>query len=522
MNPGLLATAEPSASISVTIDGTAIHEGDLYTTDSDPTMNVSATAPDDRTLEQVTVQVDGYADTTISPDGTSFSDTVVPDLDHGNNTVKILVEDSAGDVTSHTFTVQKDTHPPTVYLTSPYYSDGYRHSSAEINTTNVTIAGVIDDLNEVTQATLTYDHEDTDYGGTMDVLNDSGKFSRGLVLGEGKNTLKLIVDDRFDNAAVYQYTITVNDTESPSLNVTSEVPSTTDSDTLVLEGTLADNVWVQNATVERSMNGSTKEWQLVENEGYSVSGDRLSLTFEQEVTLLNGSNTLNLTVKDSTGHSATENFTVDYTPPDDTEEDRAISVEINHEWTKFIDERTLQIVGTASGTDIGQLTIETFTADGTTVDYVIAHQGSQATDLSFETTVRTAPNQTRVLVRAFDPKRDGDTATVWVDPAQGDTVFNDRGAVFDTPTPSPTPTPTPRTIVKNNTKTPPTPTPQVETRVVTEVKEVNVTNSSAKKGGGGILGQAGRFAGGVIGTVKGWIDGAIGFVQSLIPLLALP
>ena len=257
-NPSLACggvdTIPPAMSITSPVDG-------MMT--SAASVQVSGTVSD---ASPVTVTINGSA-VTIDASGT-FTGTVT--LTEGLNTITIVARDAAGNQTTITRKVTKDSVPPTLIVTTPT-------DSTITNQTNITLSGTVTD---VSATTLTVN-------GSPVQVGTNGAFSTQVVLIEGVNTITVVATDAAGNKTTVTRRVR-RDTQSPIVNLTSPIDSLiTNQLNVTVSGTVKDST-----TVTLTINGI--------NVPVGVGG-----AFSSQLPLVEGLNTITLVATDAAGNKTT-------------------------------------------------------------------------------------------------------------------------------------------------------------------------------------------------------------------------
>jgi hypothetical protein len=183
-----------------------------------------------------------------------------------------------------------DTAAPTVTITTPTASATYTTS-----TPLLTLGGTAADNVGVTQVTWVNSR-----GGSGTATGTTSWTVSGIVLQLGTNVLTVTARDAAGNTRTDSLTVTLTDTTSPAVTITTPTVDPTFSVSnplLTLGGTAADNVGVTQVTWANSRGGSgtasgTTSW--------TASGVVLQL----------GTNVLTVTARDAAGNTATDSLTV--------------------------------------------------------------------------------------------------------------------------------------------------------------------------------------------------------------------
>lgn len=184
-----LDTHPPVIAVSQPVDG-------LLTKQT--TVALAGTVTDATT---VTLLVNGTPVTVSAEDG-SFSVPSTALANEGDNTFTFVATDAAGNSTTATRHVTRDTQPPTLTIAAP--------ADNEIsNNASVTVSGSATDASAVTVTV----------NGTPATRDASGTFSAPLTLSEGPGTITVVATDAAGNASTATRARTV-DLTPPTLTVT--------------------------------------------------------------------------------------------------------------------------------------------------------------------------------------------------------------------------------------------------------------------------------------------------------------
>lgn len=222
------------------------------------TVSVSGTFTDE---SATTVTVNGVA-ATVS--GNSFSATAA--LPEGSNVIQVVATDAAGNQTSVSANVVRDSTPPTLTIQQPAGALTKETQAAVTGTfsdataTNITVNGVV--------ATIT-----------------GGAYSATVPLSEGGNTLKVVAVDAAGNSAVAERSLAL-DTTPPELVIAQPTERTY---------TKGDQV-----TVSGSYSDATATSVIVNGVLATLNGGN----FTANVPLNDGPNTLRVVATDALGNSS--------------------------------------------------------------------------------------------------------------------------------------------------------------------------------------------------------------------------
>jgi RHS repeat-associated protein len=217
----------------------------------------------------VTVTVNG---TPVPLDPDTFKTTV--NLVEGLNTITIVATDAAGNTTTVTRTITRDTIPPTLTISSP--SD-----STVTNQNAVQISGTVSDSTSVTL---------TANGQNVTVSN--GTFSTSVSLTEGISTITIVATDAAGNTTtinriIGMYTIT------PVITIQSPQNNSTVSDSAV--------------TVSGMVQDSTKATVTINGNTVPVNSDG---SFSITVPLAAGANQIMISATDAAGNTSSNQVSI--------------------------------------------------------------------------------------------------------------------------------------------------------------------------------------------------------------------
>jgi PGF-pre-PGF domain-containing protein len=413
--PAGLSEADPS--VSVTVNSEPVADGDHVETGFELDITVSAavseSVPDGTELSEIVVRANGESRATVDVEGTSVTETFSPDLDNGNNTVRVIVTDEAGNVNSTRFTVDRDVSAPHVYLTSPYETRPYyRISDGRTNGSDVTFSGWLVDGSDIEKLRVIHDYGGGE-GETYVRRDGSANFSIPMELGyttpNATNSFILTAVDEYDNVRRYTFQIDVGDGAAPTVSPEPYPNETTDG-WVYFSGTVSDDVWVREASVSlrpvdgwpenesataRGINTET----IAEPRSYDYQGGRRSVSFNESF-FMNGYETYEfvVTVTDLTNKTTTRTYQITRR---ETVRDRSPEVVVDRDRTVVLEPETLFVSGASLEGTTQRLVVETRdAATGDTVDYQRLHDGGYTDRVDFSREVGIGSGLTEVIVRA--------------------------------------------------------------------------------------------------------------------------
>lgn len=434
--PGLVVAGE-TPEVDVAVDSTAVSDGDFYETGQDPRIDVDAAVGADAgngtELNEVVVRVGGDHYETFDVEGTEASETVFPDLRNGNNTVRVIVTDDAGNVNSTQFTVRKDGTAPFVRLTEPYRTqprgpigDGTVEGPA------VTLAGEITETSGVAELQVTHEYG-ANYSETH-VLDAEEEFTLPLELGwtgDGRtNTVRIFVSDEHDNFRTYSFELNATDGSEPEVDL-DPVPEETTRNKVTVAGEVTDDVWIDEATVSfRAVDIVADNETLADTEQvvsprrYSLGEDRRTVAFEESFyPAYRGTYEVTVNATDVAGETVQRSFTFERRPSDG---DTSPTVTVEEDRTVVLDEETLFLSGAAFDGVTRRLVVETRHPEtGETLDYQVVHGGEDRDRVAFDREVGIRAGHTEVIVRATDSQGEETAERLYVDGATQETFVGD-------------------------------------------------------------------------------------------------
>jgi hypothetical protein len=444
-------TAAASPSITLTVEGTTVADGESTLVETDPDVRVRADA--DAPIREVAVRLDGTTVHRATPNTTSFDTSLDLDVPSGDHTLTVVVK--ADGVTTHEVTVTKDAERPYVRYTAPFETDQYAPppETATVNRSQIVLRGNFTDVTGVTHLRIsrktTYDvggttRNDTEIY-TQGELN--GSFAQPIFLGLGRNTITARYYDGLGHQRVHNFSVVVEDTAPPTLSNLSAVRQS--PTTLRVAGVATDNGQLRNVSIHpknhsRTGNRSSAEIPL-SPWSEKPDRDRLRHRFARNLSLYTGVTAVVVSANDTAGNTVERVVTVRRTVAPD--------LRLDPTGTRFATEGTVVVRGRATDGEIVSASVETVDPDtGEVVDIATVHDGETVTDLPVEHRLdapdgRHATIRLRVVdsagtehVRAVDRQLTVETATATPEPT---TTATATPAPTATATPEPTATPAP-------------------------------------------------------------------------------
>jgi hypothetical protein len=387
----LAPTVAAAPNLSVTVDRAAVGDGETITVTDDPRIGMEISA--DATIESVEVRVDGQTRQTFSPGSASFSDSVILDLDDGDNEVTVVA--TASGRVEHTVTVRKDSDGPRVSYTSPFETDvGRPGSTVQIGTAKTTLAGDLRDLSGIQIVRIERTYRWTFAGQsersrrTYRLESPGENFSQPLLFGVGENDLKVELVDVHGQRTTHQITVTVVDDAKPSIDLDR---FEREGDTLRVAGVVSDNVKVRSFAVRTP---SGRKSVLTET-SKEPTEERLSAEFEFPARISENTEEITLIATDVAGN------TREWTVPVDYRGHLVPTVTIDPDATT-VGGDGVAVSGLVSDGRVTQVVVETVGPDGAVVASTTAYEGEATDRVPIQARLGRADGETTVVVRAVD------------------------------------------------------------------------------------------------------------------------
>lgn len=421
------ATNHTSPTLDVTVDGDPVTDGDEIVVRGDGRLSLRSSVPAENvSISTVLIRVDGETVHRASDVGTSLDLNRTLPLASGNNTVRILVEGSNEAVASMRFRAYLETVPPALGLTGPIETSlsPYQYPDVEVNATRVTLAGEFSDVTGVDRATMTHTRPaDTVTFDTLAVDGPDARFEWPLLLHYGVNRIEVATRDTLGNPYYGSFDVRVVDPEPPELTLDYRATDSV-SDRYTVTGTATDSVWVENVTVSvlHVNNGpfepDQSRYVAVSDRRYVRSTDRLNVSFEQSVRLLEGRNYVSVRAYDHKGQRVVAGYWVEYYP--ETQRPPTISLDWNR--TEIRDNETLDVNALVADDDrdLDRVLVEVTNLDTDEVTDLETRDTVRNDSVLIDRPLRISAGVNRVLVRAFDDAGNASELTFFVDTAGDD------------------------------------------------------------------------------------------------------
>lgn len=496
-------TATPTGappSVSLGLDGEPVAAGSYSLTASDPTLAVDASIETaGAELETVGFRVNSRVVRTYAVDGAEASVSLALPLSTGNNSVRVVVEDSGGRLAQRDLTVGKDDLAPWIGLSRPEPTEPRRRiPNLTVNRSLVTFGVETAEFTGVREAFLEVSGED---GRDAAFRTDPGdRFEQTLLVGLGNTTATIRVTDELGNVRTRRFRVELNDSQAPTVSL-DPYPARTTERTVTLTGTLADNVWVRNATVAvdhldaTNRTGVTNYAESVGRDAayeYSRAGRRVA--FEKQVLLRPGRNRIEIRARDHRGQTGNRTLVVERTERARTDENGPPRVTIDANRTRRLPDGRVRVVAGVADEDLNLARVTAETADldtGTIVDIERDTDPDDPGSTTLNVTLQGAEGTTVVRVRASDAENARDTAVRQL--GAGTTPRSEPAATA--------------TTTATATSTPAGPAPATATRRANQ-RQATAGNETAD--GLPVVGSFGG-AGGILGSAVGALTGIAPF-----------
>ncbi|MEF8783630.1 MAG: hypothetical protein V5A39_13825 [Haloarculaceae archaeon] len=405
---GVALAAEPT--ISVSVDDDDVAEGETVRTDSDPDIEIAVDA--DAAIELVEVRVDGEIRESYEPGTESFSETVSLDLDTGENDLRVVA--NADETATFDATILKDNASPFIEYTSPFETPGRRAppDSIGVSDAEVTLSGDLIDDTGVESIAIEREF-DYRFAGSSDTsrefyeMEDPGdSFSQEVFLGDGENEFTVTYTDEMGNKRVHEFTLDVSDTSEPTVDVS--VPSRTGAPQVRIQGTVGDNVKLD--TVEVGILGGSST-QVLTQSSPEPDRDRLSVEINEEISLNEGENRIEIEATDNAGNTVEREVEVVYDP---NVEPRIV---VDAERTGFED-GSLLVRGRIDRGKINDVTVESVdVGDDEIVDITNVDIGGETTNrVDIDESLAVANGETQIRIIVSDAEGNQHEESFRVDP----------------------------------------------------------------------------------------------------------
>lgn len=389
----LVPTAAAQATVDVTIDGTAVEDGDSVTVTDDPVVDIDIEA--NESIQSVAVRVDGDSRRTFEPGKRTFSERVTLDLDDGEHTVTVVAE--AVDLRLSA-TVRKDSNSPKITYTSPFESAGYP-SNGEVTITrgNTTLAADLVDRSNVSEVRIEREYEWTFAGGgdrdreVHRIENPGDNVSQPILFGLGENDLKFEAIDEHGQRRTHDITVRVIDDHEPAIDLDRFERSANGE--LTVAGTVSDEVKVNS--LKYQFEGTGQTYFVLNPTSKEPTRERLDAGFEFTADPPEDAESIVLVATDVAGN------TREWEVPFDYRGHLEPTITMDREATGVQGDR-IAFAGEVSDSRISRVVVDSIAPNGETIDRLTIHEGSETESVPFRGRIGGASGSTTLVVRVTD------------------------------------------------------------------------------------------------------------------------
>jgi hypothetical protein len=389
---GLAPTVAAQATVDVTIDGTAVQDGETLTVTDDPLVDVDLEA--NESIQSVSIRVDGETRRTFEPASTSFSERVTLDVDDGEHEVSIVAD--SVDVRL-TVTVIKDSNAPLITYTSPFQSQGYpANGEVTIDRGETELAADLSDQSSIREVRIERVYEWTFAGGgdqdrkTYRIENPGENVSQPILFGLGENDLQVEVIDEHGQRRTHDMTVRVTDVRKPSIDIDRFERS--GNGELTVAGTVDDEVKVNSLSYR--FEGTSQEYFVLNPTSKEPTRERVSADFEFTATPPDDAEGITLVATDVAGNTRRWEVPFDY-------RDHLVPT-ITFDDATGVAGDEIAVEGHVADGRVTRVVVEAIGPDGTTIDTVTVYDGTATERVAVRARVGSAPGETTVVIRAVD------------------------------------------------------------------------------------------------------------------------
>jgi len=406
----------------------------------DPNLTINASVgsavADGTTIETVVVRVNGQTYRSYNPEESPTEIEAELPLNRGNNTVTVIVEDSADNVNSREIDVAKDDLAPWIGLTDPYQSTLTSVIPNGTTTESAVTFGVrAGDFSAIDYGTInvnytgTYESEfadqETEFSNVENIRieNPGKRFSQDALLGYGNNTVSISLTDAVGNRRTETFNLEVVDDEAPEIEIDLYPEQTTDHE-VELSGTISDNVWVRNATLEvvnldrqeevENVSEGYKLWnysrQLRQPTPYDHNEAGRRIEFDERIDLQEGASEIAISATDHLGQTVTRTITIERLESAAQAQSEPPTVTLDRNRTRLREDGQVALVASITDPDwdIDNVAIETANlSTGEILDFEQFRSLGNRNSVSINTTLRAGTGNGSIVVRARARDREG-------------------------------------------------------------------------------------------------------------------
>jgi hypothetical protein len=402
------STAVPPA-MNVSLNGEPVTDGEFRVLRDQTTAVLRAriSAEPGQSLDTVLVQVGDEIVVDAEAPGQTFEINRSLPIGAGNNTIRVVAEDSAEQLTSTRMLLYLERVPPAMDLESPVDTipDPYRYENVVTNRTVTDWAGRFRDLTGFESAVVSFA-----YPGSGEVyrsfsVGPEPTFDEEVHLRYGRTIVRVAATDTLGNDHITRFNARVIDDTDPGIDLSFD-RTPLESPFYNVSGIVSDNVWVDNVSVDVHHLGRTpyqeydRHYEPVERAFYDHSRERLNVSFRQGVRLVQGRNLVSVTARDHRGRTEIRTFEVGYYP--ETERPPTVDFLANVTRIDGNESAFVSAVVTDGNSDLQRVLVEVENLDRRQLTDVEAYRLDNASTFLFEDTVDISAGVTEVELTAID------------------------------------------------------------------------------------------------------------------------
>lgn len=401
------ATTPPT--LNVTVNGDPVTDGEFRVLRNETTavLRAQIAADSGRSLDTVLVQVGDEIVVDAEDPGQTYEINRSLPIGAGNNTIRVVAEDSEDQLSSTRLLLYLERVPPAMDLESPVDTipDPFRYENVVTNRTLTEWSGRFRDLTGFSSAVVSFT-----YPGSGDVyrsfrVGPDPSFDENVHLRYGRTIVRVAATDTLGNDHITRFNARVIDDAPPRIDLSFD-RTPIESPWYNVSGVVTDNVWVDNVSVDVHYLGRTpyqeynRHYEPVGRELYEHSRERLNVSFRQGVRLVQGRNLVSVTARDHLGHEESRTFEVGYYP----ETERPPTVDFLRNVTRIEGNESafVSAVVTDGNSDLQRVVVEVENLDDRQLTDVEAFRLDNESTFLFEDTVDITPGVTEVQITAID------------------------------------------------------------------------------------------------------------------------
>lgn len=382
-------TAVAHSTVDVTVDDTAIREGETVTVTDDPVVTVDIEG--NESIQSVTIRIDGEPRRSVEPNATNVSERFTLDLTDGEHAMTVVVDGEE----RLTATIRKDSTGPLVTYTSPFQSAGAPPTGAvAIDRGDTTLSAELADLSGVREVRIEGTYEWRFAGrarrdvATHRIENPGDNVSQPLLFGLGRNELQVVAIDVHGQRRTHDITVWLFDGRRPVIGLDRFERT---GDELHVAGTVADNVKVSSLSYRVA--GTAQTVFVLNPTSTEPSRSRVAVDFAFTVPVGDDTEALVLEATDVAGNEREWTVGLGYRghlAPRLTLTDTRVNG--SH----------VDVAGTVSDGRVTRVVIESVGPDSTVVDSRTVYEGEPTSRVEVRGRVAAASGETTVVLRAVD------------------------------------------------------------------------------------------------------------------------